>query len=285
MIKSFVTSQSMILLRDRINSIPGWSMTILLLAVLAWLASLIIMADHDHGPGTQLHEFPIFLGGWALMLTAMMLPTEMTYISTLSALLKAQNRTNSARIQTVIYFVGGYALAWIGYGLIAYLLDAMIRNFVLDAIAWYRPVPLLPGLRIGPLLAGSVLVFAGLYQISKFKQVCLIHCRSPLTFFARNWQQGIFGATRMGLQHGLICVGCCWALMAVMFAVGAMNLIWMALLTLIMFAEKVLPHGRKLEVPIAGFLCSMGAWVVISPDTAPLLKAPLIFGSSICRGF
>lgn len=87
----------------------------------------------------------------------------------------------------------------------------------------------------------------------------------------------------MGARHGLVCVGCCWALMAVMFAVGAMSLTWMALLTAFMFAEKVLPKGRALAVPIAIFLWAMGLWIAVSPDTAPLLKDPMMFGS-VCKG-
>jgi predicted metal-binding membrane protein len=116
---------------------------------------------------------------------------------------------------------------------------------------------------------------AGLYQVSALKHSCLNHCRSPLSFFARHWRQGRQGAVRMGLRHGLVCVGCCWALTAVMFAMGIMSLTWMALLTLFMFVEKVAPRGHALTIPIACFLWTMGLWIAVSPETAPLLKDPI----------
>lgn len=170
------------------------------------------------------------------------------------------------------YFVAGYAVAWVAYGLVAFLLDLVVRVVSPDAISWNRA---------GPLLAGAVLIGAGFYQVSSLKHACLKGCRSPLSFFARYWRGGNFGAVAMGTRHGFVCVGCCWALMAVMFAVGAMSVTWMVLLTLFMFAEKVLPKGHRLAIPIAVFLWGMGLWIALSPETAPLLKDPMMF-ASIC---
>jgi len=251
----------------------GWWAVLLGLGLIAWLAVLLVMADMDEGPGTPLHTLPVFIAGWVLMLAAMMLPTELTYVGAFSALLKSDDPPAASPAITVTCFLAGYWLAWIGYGLLAYVLDALIRSADLELVSWFRA---------GPLLVGSVLVLAGLYQVSPLKRACLNHCRSPISYFARHWREGRAGATAMGLQHGLVCVGCCWALMAVMFAVGAMSLTWMALLTVFMFAEKLLPHGEKLTVPIACFLWAMGLWIAVSPDTAPLLKDPLLFGG-ICR--
>ncbi|MFM0488175.1 DUF2182 domain-containing protein [Paraburkholderia graminis] len=249
-------------------------MAVLALSLSAWLCALVLMGGMDEGPGTPLHNLPVFLAGWVVMLTAMMLPSELNYIAAFAAALRTRDRASAARPSVMTSFVAGYGIAWVAYGLGAYLLDLAIRAVSPEMIAWNRA---------GPSLAGSVLIIAGLFQVSSLKQVCLTGCRTPLSFFARYWREGNFGAVRMGFRHGLVCVGCCWALMAVMFAVGAMSLTWMALLTLFMFAEKVLPKGQKLATPIASFLCVMGIWIAASPGTAPLLKDPMMF-ASICRG-
>jgi predicted metal-binding membrane protein len=249
-------------------------MAVLALSLSAWLCALVLMGGMDEGPGTPLHNLPVFLAGWVVMLTAMMLPSELNYIAAFGAVLRSRDRASTARPSVMTSFVAGYGIAWVAYGLGAYLLDLAIRAVSPEMIAWNRA---------GPSLAGSVLIIAGLFQVSSLKQVCLTGCRTPLSFFARYWREGNFGAVTMGFRHGLVCVGCCWALMAVMFAVGAMSLTWMALLTLFMFAEKILPKGQKLAIPIASFLCVMGIWIAVSPGTAPLLKDPMMF-ASICRG-
>lgn len=252
----------------------SWAIMIVTISVASWLAVLVFMSEMDEGPGTPLHNLPVFLLGWTVMLTAMMLPSELSYVIAYGAVLKARGRSSAARSRALIFFVSGYGIAWVAYGLGAYALDSAVRAVNPTFIAWNRA---------GPQLAGAVLIGAGFYQLSSLKHSCLMGCRSPLSFFARHWREGNFGATAMGVRHGLVCVGCCWALMGVMFAVGAMSLTWMALLTAFMFAEKVLPKGRALAVPIAIFLWGMGLWIAISPDTAPLLKDPMIFGS-VCKG-
>ncbi len=257
----------------RMDAAGAWTVGIVTVSLLAWTAALIVMADMDQGPGTPLHDFPTFVIGWIVMLTAMMLPSEITYVRVYAALLEARAARRERTIGLAC-FTGGYGIAWIAYGVLAFALDAVVRESALVFISWDRA---------GPLLAGSVLFLAGVYQVSPLKQACLSHCRTPLSYFARNWRPGLRGGLRMGIAHGLVCVGCCWALMAVMFAVGAMSLIWMGLLGLAMFAEKILPFGPRLALPIAALLWIMGAWIAFSPATAPLLQEPLLFGSAICR--
>ncbi|WP_421375908.1 DUF2182 domain-containing protein [Paraburkholderia sp. DD10] len=249
-------------------------MVVLLASLAAWLGVLVFMAGMDEGPGTPLHNLPAFLVGWVVMLTAMMLPSELNYVAAFAAVLRSRNGVSVAPVRLVASFIAGYGVAWIAYGLAAYLLDLLVRTISPEMIAWNRA---------GPYIAGTVLVIAGVYQISSLKHVCLTGCRTPLSFFGRYWREGSAGAVAMGVRHGLVCVGCCWALMAVMFAVGVMSLTWMALLTLFMFAEKVLPKGEKLAIPIASFLWAMGIWIAVSPATAPLLKNPMMF-ASICQG-
>ena len=253
-----------------------WCVGLIALTFAAWLAALLLMAGMDQGPGTPLHDFPTFLIGWIIMLAAMMLPSELNYVRVYAGLLAGRGIVGRRSMAAVSAFIVGYGVAWTAYGAIAFLLDAVIREGAGDHILT---------LGLGPALAGTVLLLAAAYQVSPLKQACLTHCRTPLSHFARHWRPGSAGALRMGLGHGLICVGCCWALMAVMFAVGAMSLIWMGLLALLMFAEKMLPGGGRLAVPIAVFLGIMGIWIAISPATAPLMADPLLFGSSICRAF
>jgi predicted metal-binding membrane protein len=267
------TSRSALATLGRGVPVYGWAMAVVTLSLAAWLGELVFMGAMDEGPGTPLHDLPLFLASWVIMLTAMMLPSELNYIGALAALLKAGDYapaagTSARRPFITPCFIAGYGIAWLAYGFAAYLLDSAVRALGSGVIAWNRG---------GPLLAGSVLIIAGLYQVSSLKYVCLTGCRSPLAFFGRYWRKHRLGAVVMGARHGVVCVGCCWALMAVMFAVGAMSLTWMALLTLFMFAEKVLPQGQKLTIPIACFLWVMGIWIAVSPGTAPLLKAPMVF--------
>lgn len=253
-------------------SVSGWTVLVVMLSIAAWIGTLAVMGGMDQGPGTSLHNLPVFLAGWVLMLTAMMLPSELNYIGAFAGMLRSRGSTPGERARIMTYFISGYGLAWVLYGLGAYLLDAVVRAVSPEIIAWNRQ---------GPLLAGAVLIIAGLFQLSSLKHVCLKGCRSPLSFFAQYWKSGNAGAVAMGFRHGLVCVGCCWAMMGVMFAVGVMSLTWMAVLTLMMFAEKVLPKGHKLATPIAIFFAAMGIWIAVSPNTAPMLKNPMMF-ASIC---
>jgi predicted metal-binding membrane protein len=122
---------------------------------------------------------------------------------------------------------------------------------------------LAPGYRepLACLTLALVLIEAGLYQFTPLKRVFLTHCRSPVAFFLWHWRDGRVGAIRMGVHHGAYCLGCCWALFAVLLAAGVMNLAWMFLLTLIVFLEKVLPQGQRIAVGIGGAFCLAGVLI------------------------
>ena len=105
---------------------------------------------------------------------------------------------------------------------------------------------------------------AGLYQLTPLKYLCLSQCRSPLGFLLQHWREGAWGAFRMGVQHGLFCLGCCWSLMAVMFVMGTMNLVWMGILALVIFVEKVVPHGVALGKGVGLVLMGLGLLLAIS---------------------
>jgi predicted metal-binding membrane protein len=149
----------------------------------------------------------------------------------------SQRRARGATFVPTWVFAAGYLLVWIGVGAVAWVLveaGSELAGRLSDAAreTW------------GPLALGAVLLVAGLYQLTPLKRVCLDHCRTPLGFVNHHWRDGHFGSLRMGVLHGGYCLGCCWAMFAVLVAAGVMSLAWMLLLTLVVFAEKVLPIGR-----------------------------------------
>ena len=114
-----------------------------------------------------------------------------------------------------------------------------------------------------PLLGGAVFILAGIYQFTPLKNVCLRHCRSPFAFVLNHWRDGRRGALRMGASHGAYCLGCCWVLMALLFAVGVMNLIWVAAIAAFVFAEKLLPRGAWIGRVGGGAMAAFGVWLVV----------------------
>ena len=113
-----------------------------------------------------------------------------------------------------------------------------------------------------------------MYQLTPLKQTCLRHCRTPLGWVANHWRDGPVGAIRMGIEHGAWCVGCCWALMLVLFVVGVMSITWMLVLAAVIFAEKVLPLGERVAQVIAVALIAAGIWVAVAPESVPGLTTP-----------
>jgi predicted metal-binding membrane protein len=150
--------------------------------------------------------------------------------------------------------VAGYAVAWAGFSAVAVALQAALQRsglltpMLLGSSAW---------------LNGALLVAAGLWQLSPLKAVCLEHCRSPVGFLTRHWRGGRLGALRMGVVHGAWCIGCCWALMLLLFVGGVMNLAWIALLALLVLVEKTLPGGTR-YARLAGVLALLAGIAVLA---------------------
>lgn len=181
--------------------------------------------------------FAAFLVAWAVMMAAMMFPAAAPMLL-LFRKVSAQRRAQGRAFVPTWVFAAGYLLVWTAVGgatwvLVRLLSDLAGRLDAGDRATW------------APLVLGAVLVVAGLYQLTPLKRVCLDHCRSPFGFVMHHWRDGYRGALRMGVVHGGYCLGCCWALFAVLVAAGVMSVAWMALLTLVVFAEKVLPLGRR----------------------------------------
>lgn len=159
----------------------------------------------------------------------------------------------------------GYLGPWTAYGLIAWSLFRLAADRPPDIIGWDRA---------GPWLAGAAVAAAGAYQLTPLKQACLRHCRTPLHFVMHRRRPGAAGAVAMGLEHGAWCVGFCLGPMLALFAVGVMSLTWMALVAVVIFAEKVLPVGTRLTAPIAVMLIALGAAIALAPGNVPGLAEP-----------
>lgn len=231
--------------------------------IVLWIVTARSMGGMDAGPGTPLGALATFLASWVLMMAAMMLPAELRF--TLAYARFAGDEAGTPVRGKVAGFLVGYLLVWTVYGLLAWLLDALLRAHAPAAFAWQVH---------GPQWAGAVVIGAGLFQFSRWKQACLMHCISPFGFFMRHWYAGMRGALRLGATHGLYCVGCCWALMATMFAVGVMSLYWMMLLAVAMFIEKMAPARLRIAPLLGVTLVLLGLWIALDPASVPGLTAP-----------
>lgn len=188
-------------------------------------------------------RFALTFSMWWTMMAAMMLPSAAPTI----LLYARATRHGDAHVRPASEsFLGGYLIAW---G--AFSLGATTLQLVLEHAGMIEPMLMASQNRW---LTGAILMAVGLYQIGPVKDACLHHCRSPAQFLSRHHRPGQIGALRMGLRHGLYCIGCCGVLMALLFVGGIMNLAWIALLTLLVAAEKLLPHGRAFSLA-AGWAC------------------------------
>jgi predicted metal-binding membrane protein len=181
---------------------------------------------------------------WAVMMAAMMLPSALPMIRTFGNLSLRRGAPDHARA-----FVGGYLLVWTVFSA-----AATGAQWLLQAAGWTNPMIVSTS---APLTAALLLV-AGLYQFSPLKRLCLRGCRTPLAFVLGAWRPGARGAWAMGWQHGWLCVGCCWALMALLFVGGAMNLAWVAALSVAVAIEKMVPGGERIASVLGALLIVMG---------------------------
>ena len=243
-----------------------WAVAAALLAaaLVAWAVTWERMRGMDAGPGTDLGSVGWYVGVWVTMMAAMMLPS----VAPMAMLFARVNRERRARQREGVaspVFLAGYLAVWLAYGLLAYGLYRLVDATLGDVLAWDRA---------GPYVAGGAIAAAGLYELTPLKSVCLRHCRGPMHFIFGGWRDGPLGAFRMGAEHGAFCVGCCWGLMVVLFALGVMSLTWMIAVAGIVFAQKVLPGGDRATYALAVVLVAAGAWVAFAPDSVPGLTQP-----------
>jgi predicted metal-binding membrane protein len=198
------------------------------------------------------HTFLLWLM-WAVMMAAMMLPSAMPLLALYDGALRRRAATGSAALQ-VYGMAAGYLLAWAGFSVGATALQRLLaRSLVLNPMMEMT----------GRTAVAITLLLAGAYQLTPWKATCLRQCRSPLVFIMQRWRSGIAGALRMGLEHGAYCLGCCWALMLLLFAGGVMNLTIIVGLTAIVLIEKVSPGGVMLSRALGAALIAAGGWFLL----------------------
>jgi predicted metal-binding membrane protein len=180
----------------------------------------------------------LFLVAWQVMVAAMMVPSSLPLVR----MYAAASAAAPERSRALAAFLGAYALVWSAFGALAFLGDAGLHALV-GSSAWLAGNDWV--------IAPSVLLLAGAFQFTPLKDACLRACRHPASFLHRHYRRGVGGGFLLGLRHAAFCVGCCWALMLVMFAAGAVSLIWMAALTAVMVHEKTRPSGARV-VPLTG---------------------------------
>jgi predicted metal-binding membrane protein len=198
-----------------------------------------------------------FLAVWALMMVAMMLPALAPFTSTYLRSLRAV-RSSRVRAARTVALVGGYLMTWIGFGVLAFAAAALSAVLAMNAAD------------LAPWAAAGVLAAAGVYQLTPLKDFCLRHCRSPVAFLLHvSGYKGRLRDVRVGLYHGVYCVGCCWGLMVVLIAVGVMNLAWMAVITVVIFLEKTWKHGPAFSRLTGVSLIVFALFVPAHPELLP----------------
>jgi len=231
------------------------------LAIAAELTDRVQWVHHHHllaGDMTFLGSVALFLLAWQEHIAAMMLPSSLPMISLFYQASSGQHRPEIVRIA----FVGGYLVVWTAFGVVAVAGDALL----------HAALHLQPGLLDqSERMAGGVIAVAGAFQFSRLKDRCMDRCRHPGTFLVRYYQPGTAGAFTLGVRHGLFCLGCCWALMLVMFMVGIANLAWMVPLALLMLYEKAGPGGDRVVRPVGALLLLLGVLIAVEPSWIPQL--------------
>jgi predicted metal-binding membrane protein len=227
------------------------------LAAVGWWSTAERMRGMDDGPWTALGTLGWFLGVWVVMMTAMMFPS-------LAPTVALYSRMTRDRVRPLL-FVAGYLVAWAAAGVAAFAVARVGGGVAGGVLAWDRA---------GRWVAGATLLAAAVYELTPLKDVCLGKCRSPLGFLLGAWRDGRAGSLRMGAGHGAWCVGCCWALMASLFALGIMSIVWMAFVAALIAVEKTLPWRRVATYGTAGILLALGALLLTAPDVIPALTLP-----------
>jgi predicted metal-binding membrane protein len=237
----------------------GLVATLFALAAAGWVWTAREMRGMDGGPWTGLGSLGWFLGVWVVMMAAMMLPSVAPTVSLYARITKTRSPLRPW------LFTAGYLASWAVVGVAAYALALAVKSTSGGSLAWDHG---------GHWLAGATLLVAAGYELTPLKDVCLAKCRSPLGALLRSWRDGVTGPVRMGARNGAWCVGCCWALMASLFALGVMSVFWMAVVAGIIAVEKTLPWRRGVTWATAGLLVGIGVLLLAAPDTLPGLTLP-----------
>jgi predicted metal-binding membrane protein len=254
--------------KDRAVVVAG----IIGVAVLAWAYMLYLAWDMSSAMGTMdmrsavspemvaaqtrswgAVDFSLTFVMWAVMMVAMMVPTAAPMILVFATVNRRRREQQKPFVHTSV-FLAGYVVIWS-----AFAVGAAMAQWGLHAGSLLSPMMV----STTPFLGGGLLIAAGVFQWSKLKYVCLTQCRTPLGFIMAEWRDGTGGALTMGLRHGVYCLGCCWVLMALLFVLGVMNLLWIAALSAFVLVEKVAPAGHWVSKATGVLLVAWGFWMVV----------------------
>jgi len=246
--------------RDRLIVLAG----LVGLCLLAWAYLLYMAWMMDQMPNAMVMAEPQLQSWsatelllcfimWAVMMVGMMIPSAAPMIMIFTQTHRKQVSLGQPYVPTSLFGLG-YLAVWTAFSLLA-----TAAQWGLNATDLLSPTMLKS---TSPILGGTILIAAGIFQWTDLKQRCLKHCRSPLNFLLNEWRDGKMGALIMGLRHGLFCLGCCWALMALLFVTGVMNLLWVALIGIFVLVEKLVPFQRLVSGCAGAVLVSWGGWLL-----------------------
>ena len=256
------TSIEAVLKRDRAVVIAG----VVAVVAIAW-GYIVYLAQSNADVGMSMGvaagnvrswngvDFALMFVMWAVMMVAMMVPSAAPMLL-LFATVNRKRREESGPFVSTGVFLSGYLVVWA-----LFAAGATLGNWGLHQASLLTSMM---GESSSGYLGGGLLLTAGIFQWSRLKYVCLTQCRSPLGFLMSDWKEGTAGAFKMGLQHGRYCLGCCWVLMALLFVLGVMNLVWIAALAAFVLAEKVVPAGEKVSRVTGVLLIAWGVWAVLA---------------------
>ena len=197
---------------------------------------------------------------WAVMMAAMMAPTAAPMVLLFASVNRRRLGQQQPYVSSMV-FLSGYLVIWVGFAA-----AATVGNWALHTHALLSSMMgSVMGSSTSSILGGSLLLASGIFQWTPLKDVCLSRCRTPWGFIMSYWREGKRGALLMGMQHGLLCLGCCWMLMALLFVLGVMNLVWIAALAAFVLLEKVGPRGKLISRCGGLVLMAWGVWVILGP--------------------
>jgi predicted metal-binding membrane protein len=232
---------------------------LLVAAGVGWWSTSAQMSGMDAGPGSALGSLGWFVGAWAVMMAAMMLPSLAPTAAVYTHLTRRREPTRP------LLFAGGYLLLWSVVGVAAYGVFELGKSLFGAELAWHAG---------GRWLAASMLALAAFYELSPVKHACLRRCRSPLRFLSGSWRDGRAGAVALGVRTGGWCLGCSWLLMVALFALGVMGLTWMALVAAVVGVEKIGPWRRPVTLAVAAVLLALALALLVAPHEVPGLVVP-----------
>lgn len=237
----------------------GLVLLLLVLAGVAWWATANQMAGMDAAPGAELGALGWFVGVWIVMMAAMMFPSVAPTVALYARMTRQRSWTRS------LLFTAAYLAVWGVVGLASYGIFELGKHVLGAQLSWSAG---------GRWAVAATLLFAAAYELTPLKNACLGKCRTPLGFLLGSWRDGSRGAMEMGARHAAWCVGCCWALMAALFALGVMSLVWMAVIAGLITIEKTLPWRRSVLTLATVVLLALAVMVVVAPHSMPGLVIP-----------